>query len=156
VSGAASVGLAGLLVALFLLIVAALLWQESRRRGAPPGPPVYVVEDAAEFIHARLEEPTRARLGEDDVVRIIEWEVYYLQGLAQARRRTPVETVAGGSDASLDYIVSRIADVHHISYDRGHVAEVLRLESEYLASIGAVGDPVDLDQTFSDERGDDT
>ena len=155
-SSTTTVGLAGLLVALFLLIVAALVWQESRRRGAPAGPPVYVVEEAVGFIHARLGESSRAGLGRDDVVRIIEWEIYYLQGLAQARRRTPVETVAGGSDASLDYIVGRIADVHHISYDRGDVAEVLRLESEYLASIGAVGDPVDLDQTFSDERGDDT
>lgn len=146
-------GLGALLVALFLLIVAALMWQESKRRPAP-GPPVYVVAEAVSFIGARLGPEARSRLAAGGITRIIEWEVYYLQGLAQSNRRTPVETVAGGSDASIDYIVGQIADVHGISYDRGDVAEVLRLESEYLASIGAVGEPVDLDE-MSDDGGED-
>lgn len=153
-SGGTVVGLGALLVGLLLLIVAALVWQESKRR-TMSGPPTYVVEDAVQFIVSNLPPEPRGRLDAGDVTRIVEWEVYYLQGLAQPNRRNPVETVAGGSDASIDYIVGRIADVHGISYDRGDVAEVLRLESEYLASIGAVGEPVGLDE-LSDDGGDDT
>jgi hypothetical protein len=85
------------------------------------------------------------------VKRVIEWEVFYLQGLAQKSRRQPVETVAGGSDASIDYIVDRIAVVNGVTYDRGDVGEVLRLEAEYLMSIGAVGEPVDLAIDQSEE-----
>ena len=33
-------------------------------------------------------------LGRADVLRILEYEIFYLQGLAQEKRRTPVETVA--------------------------------------------------------------
>src|SRR5690606_30858568 len=106
----------------------------------------YVISDAVRFIIARLDDETRARLGRSGVQRIIEWEVHYLQGLAQKSRRNPVETVAGGSDASIDYVVTRIAEVNGVTYDRSDVAEVLRLEADYLMSIGAVGEAVEPEQ----------
>lgn len=137
--------LAAVLVATLCVIVGALVWQEAKRRGGTDGP-TYVVENAVRFIAARLNPEAKQRVGVDGIRRIIEWEVYYLQGLAQEKRRNPVDTVAGGSDASIDYIVSRIAEVNQASYDRGDVADVLRLEADYLASIGAVGEAVDVDQ----------
>lgn len=144
-SGASAVALAGLLVALFCVIVGVLVWQEAKRR---PGsePPSYVVEDAVRYITARLPDEVRVRIGVVGVRRVIQWEVHYLQGLAQPDRRNPVETVAGGSDASIDYIVSQIADVNDADYDARDVGEVLRLEADYLNSIGAIGEPVDLEQ----------
>jgi len=137
--------LGALLFALFLLIVGLMVWQEAKRR---PGPPerAYVISDAVRFIIGRLDDETRARLGRSGVQRIIEWEVPYLQGLAQKSRRNPVETVAGGSDASIDYVVTRIAEVNGVTYDRSDVAEVLRLEADYLMSIGAVGEAVEPEQ----------
>lgn len=145
-----AIALGALLFALFLLIVGLMVWQEAKRR---PGPPerAYVISDAVRFVIGRLDDQTRARLGRSGVQRIIEWEVHYLQGLAQKSRRDPVETVAGGSDSSIDYVVIQIAEVNGVTYDRSDVAEVLRLEADYLMSIGAVGEAVEPDQP---ERGD--
>lgn len=144
-SESGAVGLAALLFAMLCLVVGLLVWQEARRRPGREGP-AYVVDDAIRYILGRLDPETRNRLGSAGVRRIIEWEVYYLQGLAQESRRNPVETVAGGSDASIDYIVGQIAEVNGAIYDRGDVAEALALEAEYLLSIGAVGEPVDSSQ----------
>ncbi len=145
-----AVALAALLFALLCIVVGLLVWQEARRR-PDRTEPTYVVEDAVRFIVSRLPPDTRSRLGTTGVRRIIEWEVYYLQGLAQKSRRNPVETVAGGSDASIDYIVAQIAEVNRAIYDRDDVGEVLGFEAEYLQSIGAVGETVDGDD--SDEGG---
>lgn len=149
----AAVALGGLLFALLCVLVGLMVWQEAQRR-PQRGDPVYVVEDAVRFITARLDPEIRGRLESGGVRRIIEWEVYYLQGLAQKSRRNPVETVAGGSDASLDYIVAQIAEVNGAIYDRGDVAEVLGLEAAYLHSIGAVGGAVGGDE--SEEGGEET
>lgn len=150
-SPGSAVALGALLFALFLLIVGLMVWQEAKRR---PGLPerTYVMSDAVRFIEGRLDEGTRRGLGRSGVQRIIEWEVHYLQGLAQKSRRNPVETVAGGSDASIDYVATQIAEVNGVTYDRGDVAEVLRLEAEYLLSIGAVGEAVESEAP--DEGGD--
>lgn len=150
-SGPAAVALGAGLFALFLVIVGVLVWQEAKRRPDTSGP-AYVVDDAIRFISARLDKDVLDRMGVSGVRRVIEWELHYLQGLAQKHRRTPVETVAGGSDASIDYVVSQIAEVNGVSYDRGDVAEVLRLEADYLFSIGAVGGRVDT----QDEGGPET
>ena len=141
-SGPGLVVLVALLVAIFLLVVGLMVWQEAQRR---PGraETTYVIDEVVRFVSSRLSDGARQRLRGGGVLRVIEWEVYYLQGLAQKSRRNPVETVAGGSDASIDYIAERIATVNGVTYDRDDIAEVLRIEAEYLVSIGAVGDPVD-------------
>lgn len=149
-SGPSIVVLAALLTAILLGVVGALVWQEARRRPSP-SEKAYVIDEAVRFISSRLPADVRGRLRGGGVKRVIEWEVFYLQGLAQKSRRQPVETVAGGSDASIDYIVDRIAVVNGVTYDRGDVGEVLRLEAEYLMSIGAVGEPVDLAIDQSEE-----
>lgn len=132
------VGLVALLSAVFLVVVAALLWQEAKRRSFDEGY-VYVVDEAVDFIHGRLGAP---KLGRSDVKRIIEYEVFYLQGLAQERRSNPVEVVAGGAGPAVEYIATRIAEAHGVSYSLDEIRDVLRLEADYLQSIGAVGDPV--------------
>ena len=141
-SGVTTVALVGLLAGIFLLIVAVMVYQEARRRTVGPTEPVYVVEHAVAFIHERLDPERAGRLRRSDVRRIIEWEVYYLQGLAQPRRRTPVEVTAGGAPAAVEYIEGQIAARHGVSYPREDIAAVLALEAEYLAAIGAVGEPV--------------
>lgn len=128
-----------LLVGVLLVIVALMVWQEARRR--PSYEPLeYVVNDAVKHIMERL--PDGVTLQRSDVRRILEWEVYYLQGLAQPKRSQPVETAAGGHAASIEYISEQIHSKHGVSYSDDEIEEVLRLEADYLLAIGAVGDPV--------------
>jgi hypothetical protein len=122
------VAIGAMLVAVLLLIIAMIVWQESKRR--PSYDPLeYVVEDAVRS---------------SDVRRILQWEVFYLQGLAQKNRKNPVETVAGGHEASIEYIATQIQAKHGVAYSQDDIAEILRLEADYLMAIGAVGEPVDM------------
>lgn len=139
-SSAAIIAFVGLLLGVLLVIVALMVWQEARRR--PSYEPLeYVVEDAVKHIQERLGEGSS--LSRSDIRRVLEWEVFYLQGLAQEDRKNPVETVAGGHDASVEYIGSEIEDRHGVSYPHHEIEEVLRLEADYLMAIGAVGEPVE-------------
>jgi len=140
-TGGSALALGGLLVAVFLMVVAMIVWQESKRRLSYE-PLEYVIEDAVKHVVAGLGEDTRLTV--PDVRRILEWEVFYLQGLAQDDRKNPVETVAGGHQASVDYIADQIETKHGVAYARGDIEEVLRLEADYLMAIGAVGEPVDM------------
>jgi hypothetical protein len=140
-SPAAVITFIGLLVGVFLIVVALVVWQEARRR--PSYEPLeYVVDDAVRHVMTGLGEGTALRRG--DVRRILDWEVFYLQGLAQEDRSNPVETVAGGHLASVEYIAAQIEAKHGVAYSHQDIGEVLRLEADYLMAIGAVGDPVDM------------
>ncbi len=119
-----------------LLIVAGMVIQETRRR--PAGEIVYVLEEVVPFVHQRLSDDAFARVDRDDVQRMLEWEVHYLQGLA--RRGNGDAPVAGGDEA-LEYVLDRTAASGH-RYRREDVAEVLAREADYLAEIGAVGPPL--------------
>ena len=138
-SSAEIVAFVAVLVGALLVIVALMVWQEARRRPAYE-PLEYVVNDAVKHVAERL--PEGSELSNADIRRILEWEVFYLQGLAQDDRRRPVETVAGGHRLSVDYIAEQIHSKHGVSYSHEQIEEVLRLEADYLAAIGAVGEPV--------------
>jgi hypothetical protein len=134
--------LVALLIGVFLVILALVVWQEARRR--PSYEPLeYVVDDAVKHIEEGLAAEGNDGLSRADVRRILEWEVFYLQGLAQEDRKNPVETVAGGHEASISYITEQIALTHGVSYSREDVEAVLRHEADYLFRIGAVGEMVD-------------
>jgi hypothetical protein len=138
-SSAEIVAFVAVLLGALLVIVALMVWQEARRR--PSYEPLeYVVNDAVKHVAERL--PEGSDLRNADIRRILEWEVFYLQGLAQDDRKNPVETVAGGHRLSVDYIAEQIHSKHGVSYSHEQIEEVLRLEADYLAAIGAVGEPV--------------
>lgn len=140
-SPAAIVAFVALLVGVFLVIVALIVWQEAKRR--PSYEPLeYVVEDAVKHVDAGMHEGSS--LSKSDIRRVLEYEVFYLQGLAQENRKNPVETVAGGHEASVDYIVSQVEAKHGVAYSQEDIEAVLRLEADYLMAIGAVGEPVEL------------
>ena len=131
--------LAAVLIGILLVVGALVLWQHASRGG---GELTFGIEDAVEFVIARLPEGTKRRVREEGVRRILEWEIYYLQGLAQEHRRVPVETVAGPYGPAVEYIKDQISQRHGLEYAEGDIGGVLELGVEYLASIGAVGDPV--------------
>ena len=135
-SGVTLIAFVGLLGTVLLAVVAVLVWQEARSRDTDEGP-VYVIEDAIDHIMGRL--PATGTLRRADVLRILEYEIFYLRGLAQEDRRSPVESVAGGTEASVGYIAGRIADKHGVLYPLEEITAVLALEAEYLVGIGAVG-----------------
>lgn len=152
-SGFTTVALGALLGAVFLSVVAILLWQEARRRrtGAEA---VYVISHARRFITENLAPEVLERVGEAGIQRIVEWEVFYLQGLAQDDRRRPVETVAGGSEDSVEYIRGRIAEQHGIEIPSDDIRAVLELEAGYLHGIGAVGERIGaLAESADEEKG---
>ncbi|MFQ5553960.1 MAG: hypothetical protein ACE5GC_01155 [Acidimicrobiia bacterium] len=132
--------MAAVLVAVFLLLVVlatglAFAWQGSS--GAPDAAVVYGVEDAIEYIYPRLETDAAQALTRTEVRRILEWEVEYLQNRA---RRSGEPAVVGGINAA------RFAQQRLIAagrpYDGAVILEVLEIQAEYLAAIGAVGRPV--------------
>lgn len=139
-SSAEIIAFVALLVGVLLVIMALMVWQQAK--GQPSYQPLeYVVEDAVKHIQAGLSDDSP--LSRSDIRRILEWEVFYLQGLAQEDRRNPVETVAGGHQASVEYIASEIEEKHGVSYAHEDIEDVLRLEADYLMAIGAVGEPVE-------------
>ena len=140
-SPGAVVAFVALLVGLLLVVIALVVWQEARRR--PSYEPLeYVIEDAVKHVVERLPEETDLR--RQDVRRILEWEVFYLQGLAQEKRSNPVQTVAGGHEASIEYIANQIQLKQDVSYSHEQIEAVLDLEADYLQAIGAIGEPVEL------------
>lgn len=122
------VTIGAILFALALLVVAAMVWQEMT--SAPDQHPVYVIEEAVPFVWERLGDGALSRLDRSDVVRILEWEVFYLQGL-DPRSSTPVS----GSEEAIGFIVERSSG----AYSPADVADVLAGEAAYLVDIGAVG-----------------
>ena len=132
-------GLAAALFATLLLIAALVVWQHAQRISTSP---TYGVEDAVAFVEKHLDRSTRARLGEAGIRRILEFEVFYLQGLAQEDRRNPVETVAGPHGPAIDYILEQIDLQLGRTYSPDDVASVLEADVQYLDTIGAIGDEV--------------
>ena len=125
-----------LLIAVLLVIAAAMIWQEAVHRPVEQ-PLTYVLEDAVAFVHGRL--GADANLSRDDVRRILEWEVIYLQGVTPRRGGVLQPVRVGGSDEAVRFISSQIADRSGPRYTQEAIAAVLAGEAEYLASIGALG-----------------
>ena len=128
------------LFGVFLLIVAAMLWQEVRRH--PEQSAVYVIEEAVPFVFARLSDGAMARLDTDDVLRILEWEVRYLQGLDVPRDHSDNPSPVAGSEDAIVYIFEKTATAGY-DYQLQDVIEVLAHERDYLVEIGAVGLPAE-------------
>lgn len=126
---------------ILLVVMALMVWQHANRH--PSYQPLeYVVEHAVRHISDRLGDDVK--LARHDIRRILEYEVHYLQGLAQENRRNPIEAIAGGHDDSIRWIAAEIQSKHDVAYSPEDIAAVLSLEADYLMAIGAVGDPVDM------------
>ena len=139
--GAVAVG--ALLAALLLAIVAALVWQESRRIPMSE-PAVYLIDEAAAFVHARLVEDTAARLDRNDVFQILEWSIFWNQVVV---RKAEHRRAVVGSGEAIEWIMERSEAELGEAYDPVDIAEVMAREADYLVHIGAVGTEVDEEDT---------
>lgn len=128
--------LAIVMLALIVAVGIAFSWQE--RRMVVDHAVVYSVEDALEFVMARLSDSARSQVNRHDVRRILEWELRYLQDPAL---RSDNAAVVGGMNAAEYAQQQALAQGH--AYDGAVIIEVLDHQAGYLASLGAVGEPVD-------------
>jgi hypothetical protein len=134
-----SVILAIVMFGLLIGVGIAFWWQERRRM--PERAVIYGVEDALGYVMAELSEEARAALRSSDVRRILEWELRYLQDPGV---RGGDVAVVGGLEAA--QYAQEQAMAQGYPYDGALIIEVLDLQAEYLASLGALGDPVDADE----------
>jgi hypothetical protein len=125
-----------LLIAVLLVIAAAMVWQEAVHRPVDQ-PLTYVLEDAVGFVHRRFGPDSP--LARDDVRRILEWEVIYLQGVKPRRGSTLQPVRIGGSEEAVRFISAQISSRSGLRYSDEVIAAVLEGEAGYLASIGALG-----------------
>ncbi len=135
-----AVAVGAILFAIFLAIVAVMVFQELRKAGPPA--PTYVLDEVVPYAFLRLSESAAARIDREDVKRILEWEVFYLQGLAGARDGNGNGHPIAGSSEAVAFIAGRTAE-RGARYQAADIAEVLYHEASYLAEIGAVGPAVD-------------
>ena len=132
------VAFAGL--ALLIGVAIAVAWQ-ARRRVADRSI-VYSVEDSIEFVYSGLDERSAAVLKRSDLRRLLEWSVRYFQVDAKpvASSEPPV---VGGLEAA-EYVQDQTMAIG-FAYDADVIVEVLRLQSEYLFTLGAFGAEVRSD-----------
>lgn len=126
-----------LLLAVLLGLVALMVWQEAQKTPLEHQP-VYVLEEAAKFIFPQLSDAAIDRLDRDDIVRILEWEVAYLQGVGAIESDTVYPVRVAGSDDAAEFVKRRLAEAGH-QYELSDIKEVLYHESTYLIDIGAIG-----------------
>lgn len=123
------------LVVVFVVVAAAFAWQE--KKSAAESVTIYSVEESIAYVVDRLSPEAAGNLRRSDVRRILEWELRYLQDPA-VRRAGPI--IAGGLP-SAEYAQQTLAALGH-PYDGPDIIEVLDLRAEYLAEIGAIGEPL--------------
>jgi hypothetical protein len=127
-------------LALLLLLIAiagAFYWQE--RHFVDAGVAIYGVEDAIVFVSERLSPTTRERITQNDVRRILEWEMRYLQ--EPGVRVDPTAPAIAGSTDGAAYAYAQAYATGH-DYPPEAILEVLGLRNDYLEAIGVVGTAV--------------
>jgi len=130
------------MMAVVLAFGVAMFWQESKRMQTREA--IYGVEDSIEFIWLSLRE-NKHGLNKDDIRRILEWEMHYLQ--KPELWQSDGSPVVGGK-AAATYAQEKSLE-HGYSYEPDQIYAVLDLQAVYLDAIGAVGEPADPGDTPS-------
>lgn len=125
------------LAGVLMIIVLAFSWQSWRRRRGDADA-LYILDEAAAFVHARLSPEAAVRLSRARVQRILEWQIEYQQVIAP---RLGHHTVLGSGDA-MEHILER-GVAQGVDFGPRDLAEVIAADVEYLVSIGAVGAPAE-------------
>jgi hypothetical protein len=117
------------------------------RLAEEPKRSVFDLDEAVEFVAARLSDEVTATLSYDEVRQIIEWHLDELEAKGVAGEsdhdldQLPTGPIVTEDDESVAYVIGRANDVG-LELDDVHVFEVLDAEQQYLRAIGAVGPEV--------------
>ena len=129
---------AGAVLAALLLAIVALMVFQAARRSAVVDPAEYDIAEASRYAYDRLSDRALDALDLADVRLLLEWQIHYHQVVAPRDGERPVV----GSGDSIEYLMERAAGAG-MSPDVLDVAEVIAADTEYLVTIGAVGERVE-------------
>jgi hypothetical protein len=137
---------AGMLaVGLVIGIAAILVIREAGRIANEPPPALFDPDDAFDFVVEELPDEVAATLTPDDVRRILDFEVEFLQQpgvLGNGSSGHATDPVVFGGPETTAYILER-ASATGEAYLPEQVHAVVETQLRYLRAIGAVG-PADL------------
>jgi hypothetical protein len=129
---------AGALLAALLLAIVALMVFQAARRDPVEEPAEYDVFEAGRYAYERLSDRALGNLELEDVRLLLEWQIHFHQVVAPRDGQEPVV----GSGDSIEYLMGRAGGAG-MTLDVLDVAEVIAADTEYLVTIGAVGEPVE-------------
>ena len=124
------------LFGLLLLVGIAFAWQEARRTDVDA---VFGIREAVEYIYRRMDPQLRNGVRPADIERILNWELRFVDERRRAAAAGEGEPVVVASLEGGAY-AQKMALAEGHAYDGPVIEEILRLEAEYLATLGAVGD----------------
>ncbi|MCP4965158.1 MAG: hypothetical protein GY926_07970 [bacterium] len=136
------------LLTLLIVIGLAFFWQGSIQ--LPGSAVAYGVEDSIKYITPRLSSDTNSVIGKTSVRRILEWEMKFVQDQLDS---DPDQIVVLGGEAARQYVLDQTAK-EGFEYEPAIVDEVLSLQAEYMASIGAIAEQVSATELERIEEGD--
>jgi hypothetical protein len=134
-----------LAVGLVIGIAAILVIREAGRIANEPPPALFDPDDAFDFVVEELPDEVAATLTPDDVRRILDFEVEFLQqqeAMGNGSSRHATDSVVFGGLETTAYILKR-ASATGEAYLPEQVEAVVETQLRYLRAIGAVG-PADL------------
>jgi hypothetical protein len=122
-------------------IAAWFVSREAARLSAEPPPPVFDIEEAYDWVVARVPDDVAATLTPRDVRRILDLQMEFFQrkGVAGngSSQHAPADVVVGASE-TVDYILQR-ANAQGEEYLPEEIHAVVETQLAYLREIGAVG-----------------
>jgi hypothetical protein len=124
-----------------VMVAAAVVVREANRIGRNPPGALFDADDAYEWVVDRLPDDVAATLTPDDVRRILDLQLEFLEREASRINGSDgageYPVVVGGGEA-IEYVVDRAASTGE-SYLPEQVDAVLETQLAYLRHIGAIG-----------------
>jgi hypothetical protein len=138
--------LAGFAIVVFLVAAAIVVVREVNEVTEVEAAPGYAVPEAREFVITRLPDQTLRRMRRSEVERLVRYCLGLLDqaGVALTSRR-PGGDELEGADLVLDVagLARAMRDGTTVEVSEEDLEEVAGAFLEYLAAIGAVGEPTD-------------
>jgi hypothetical protein len=130
-----------LVLGMVIAIAAFFVSREATRIAREPPPALYHVDDALAWVVEHLPDDVAATLTEDDVRRILEFQVEFFKRKGVSSNGStayPPGTVVIGGSETVEYICARAAETGE-AYIPEQVYGVMDTQLTYLRAIGAVG-----------------
>jgi hypothetical protein len=135
--------IAVLVVALVIALAVFIVVREAGRLARNPPGALFDAEDAYEWVVERLPDDVAATLTPDDVRRILDLQIEFLESAGTAKNGSgtssaaSVPVIVGGGEL-IEYVLERSAAAGE-AYLPEQVDAVVNTQLAYLRSIGAVG-----------------